>query len=182
MAAWKLPLSLILAVLIGTVGLADDDQNDDDAEELIDPVVQKAASQIEQIRPSKVQRANFERQLELQIQILSLACDLSVSQKEKLKLAGQMEIQRLFAQIESGLTHAVQQKTFIAMKLAVRDLVPLLNAARSESTTYAFREGSFVHKVAASVLSPEQLQNYRAAMDTDGSLRRTDRRELIPSP
>ncbi len=188
MAAWKLPLSLILAVLIGTVGLADDDHGDDDAEEPIEPWVKQVASEMETIRPSKTDRDNLEKQLELDIELLSVTCDLSAGQKNKLRFAGRMEIKRLFDQIESGVRRVCQQKTLPACRLAFQDVAPLLNVAKSNSTIQMFLKDSLVHKVATTVLSPEQLQKFRAAIEAhrqidpqDGGLG-LDRRKLIPPP
>src|SRR5262249_23130027 len=142
-----------------------DDRSDEDAEELVNAPIaawkHEVLARIKEVRPKQSHRDIIESRVDQKIQELSRSCELSAVQTEKLKLAGRMEIKWQFDQIESGIRRLAQQTTPEEVNRVYEEVSPFLTAARRESINHAFRHDSFVHKVANSILSPEQLSQYR---------------------
>lgn len=111
----------------------------------------------------KSARDKFDLALNTRIRELEQACSLTPQQMEKLRLAGRVEIERLFGQIESRRRkfHREHQNPIQA---DVVQEIEMFRSLVSLPNNRVFRENSLLDKVALTTLTDEQRRSYEAEL------------------
>lgn len=121
-------------------------------------------------------RHDLQVQLSLRINDLERICELTPAQIQKLHLAGQMDIKRLFDTVAAARRKfEIQRKDARNANLMFQELQPL----RRLFTGMGFQEHSVFDKVAATLLTAEQAPRYEGQLRERRQFRRRAQREMF---
>jgi hypothetical protein len=120
---------------------------------------------------SQAARQKLKRELLLRIEVVHRLCGLEDGERAKLRLAGELDIKRLFDRVEAfrhEWTGSIRNG-----KLPAEFLIEL-HAMRVAVTNPQFGEESFFDKIARRMLTGEQLTAYLMQVDRRGRVQRED--------
>lgn len=121
-------------------------------------------------------RQDLETQLTLRISDLKRVCELTPAQMQKLNLAGQTDIKRLFDVVAAARRKfEIQRKDARNVNLMFQELQPL----RCLFTGTSFQENSMFDKVARTLLTADQTPHYQAQLRSRRQFRRQAQREML---
>lgn len=152
----------LLAAMAVAYGVrADDDgwepfeeaQPEANAQQWVIPPEQFEGWVFQNARTAEGQRAEFQSKLKLALESIDKACDLSEAQREKLRLAGELQIERFFDQYEQVHRNYMEQKPGPNEFNAIyQEIQPIQQKAQSG----LFDGDSLLRKVTRQVLDDEQ--------------------------
>lgn len=121
-------------------------------------------------------RHDLETQLTLRINDLARVCELTPAQIQKLTLAGQTDVKRLFDTIAAARRKfEVQRKDARNVNMMFQELQPL----RRLFTGTSFQENSVFDKVARTLLTADQAPRYQAQLRERRQFRQRAQREMF---
>lgn len=105
-------------------------------------------------RDVDARRKFYQAHLYDQVESCQRSCNLTRIQSDKLKLAGRIEIEQYFAKIE------VYRRQYATVGMTRAERVEAMRLIHQTEPRFVFQENSLCNKVAATILSTEQLRAY----------------------